>query len=168
MNTCEKDFSDPSSDSAEAFSRDPLPVRSMLETDLPAVVAIDRKLNGSGEPRTRYYEAKLTEMLGESGVRVSLVAEIEGEFAGFVMARVDYGEYGRTAPSAVLDTIGVEPAFQGRGVAAALLRQLLANLASLNVETLHTRVDWNAHGLMAFFETAGFTPSQRLSFCRPL
>ena len=168
MNTFEQDFSDPSGDSAEALSRDRIPVRSMQDTDLPAVVAIDRKLNGTGQPRTRYYQGKLAEMLGESGVRVSLVAEVAGEFAGFVMARVDYGEYGRTAPTAVLDTIGVDPAFQGKAVGRALMEQLLANLGCLNVETLHTCVDWNAHGLMAFFESAGFAPSQRLGFCRPL
>ncbi|GAA0291924.1 GNAT family N-acetyltransferase [Rhodovulum strictum] len=168
MNTHDTDFSDPSGDGPEALGRDPILVRSMRETDLPAVVAIDRKLNGTGQPRSRYYQGKLAEMLGESGVRVSLVAEIDGMFVGFVMARVDYGEYGRTAPSAVLDTIGVDPGFQGRAVGRALMRQLLGNLGSLNVETLHTRVDWNAHGLMAFFESAGFAPAQRLAFCRTL
>lgn len=168
MNTYEQDFSDPSGDSAEALSRDAIQVRSMLETDLPAMVSIDRKLNGTGEARTRYYEGKLAEVLGESGVRVSLVAEVDGAFAGFIMARVDYGEYGRTAPSAVLDTIGVEPAFQGRAVGRMLMRQLLANLACLNVETLYTRTDWNDHDTLAFFEAAGFEPAQRLSFQRAL
>lgn len=168
MTVIEPDFSDPSGDEAEALARDRIPVRSMTEADLPAVVAIDRKLNGTGRDRTAYYEAKLAEMLKESGVRVSLVAEVGGIFAGFVMARVDYGEYGRTAQSAVLDTIGVAPAFQHRGVADALTSQLLLNLRSLGVDTIFTRVAWNAHGLLRYFERSGFAPSQRLCFRKPL
>ncbi|KAA5603547.1 GNAT family N-acetyltransferase [Blastochloris sulfoviridis] len=166
MTILETDFSDSSSDDIGALARDRIPVRSMTEADLPAIIAIDRKLTGTARPV--YYQGKLTEMLEESGVRISLVAEVDGVFAGFAMARVDFGEYGRTAPSAVLDTIGVAPEFHQRGVGAALISQLLANLRSLNVETLCTRVEWNALPLIAFFERAGFRPAQRLSFQRRL
>ncbi|CAL8970581.1 hypothetical protein RHODGE_RHODGE_03648 [Rhodoplanes serenus] len=168
MSTVETDFSDPSGDDIEALARDRIPVRSMTENDLPHIVAIDRKLDTARRDRTAYYRRKLSEMLTESGVRVSLVAEIDGQFAGFVMARVDYGDYGRTAPSAVLDTIGVSPAFQHRRVGAALVSQLLLNLRSLNVETVYTRVGWNDFDLLAFLERSGFSPAQRLSFHRPL
>jgi ribosomal protein S18 acetylase RimI-like enzyme len=168
MTVIEPDFSDPSGDDFEALARDHVPVRSMAEADLPAIIAIDRKLNGTGRDRTAYYKGKLAEMLNESGVRVSLVAEVDRQFAGFVMARVDYGEYGRTAQSAILDTIGVLPAFHHRGVASALISQLLLNLRSLNVETIYTRVPWNAYTLLGFFERSGFRPSQRVSFHKPL
>lgn len=168
MTVIETDFSDPSGDEFDALARDRVPVRSMAEADLPAIIAIDRKLNGTGRDRTAYYESKLAEMLNESGVRVSLVAEVDGQFAGFVMARLDYGEYGRTAPSAVLDTIGVAPVFQSCGVASALISQLLLNLRALDVETVYTRVAWNAYALLGFFERSGFAPSQRLCFRKAL
>jgi ribosomal protein S18 acetylase RimI-like enzyme len=166
MTVLEADFSDASGDDIEALARDRIPIRSMTEADLPAIIAIDRKLTGTA--RVAYYQGKLAEMLDESGVRISLVAEVDGIFAGFAMARVDFGEYGRTQPSAVLDTIGVAPEFHRRGVGDALFSQLLANLRSLNVETLYTRVEWNALPLVAFFERAGFQPAQRLSFQRRL
>ena len=88
------DYSDPSGDDFAALSRDRVPVRSMLEEDLPAIVGIDRKL--TGRDRTAYYEHKLVEVMRESGVRVSLIAEVDGRPAGFVMARVDFGEFGHT------------------------------------------------------------------------
>src|SRR3974377_129525 len=65
---------------------DPLPLRSMTEADLPALIAIDREI--TGRDRARYFERKLTEALRESDVRVSLVAEADGRPVGFVMARV--------------------------------------------------------------------------------
>ncbi len=164
MSSLERDYSDPSGDDFEALSRDRIPVRSMVEGDLPNIIALDRRI--TGRDRSAYYRRKLAEVLHESGVRVSLVAEVDGQFAGFIMARVDYGEYGRTANAAVIDTIGVSPAFANRNIGKALLSQLMANLASLRVERLHTRVRWNDFGLLGFLERAGFRPSQRLLFTK--
>ena len=110
------------------LTRDRIPVRSLRENDLAILTAIDRRI--TGRDRTVYFERKLAEALHESDVRVSLVAEIEGVPAGFIMARVDLGEFGRLESAAVLDTIGVEPEYRSRGVGRALLSQLLANLAS--------------------------------------
>jgi len=82
---------------------------------------------------------------------------------GFMMARVDFGECGRMASEAVIDTLGVAPAFQSRSVGHALLSQLLGNLASLRVDTVRSEVEWNNFGLLGFLESCGFRPSQRLA-----
>lgn len=160
------DYSAPSSDQSDALSRDRIPVRSMVEADLPTIIAIDRKI--TGRDRSAYYRRKLAEVLTESGIRVSLVAELDGQFAGFLMARVDYGEFGRTDPTAVIDTIGVAPLFAHRGVGNALASQLLLNLASLRVERVKTRVSWDDLNLLGFLRGLGFAPAQRLSFSRRL
>jgi ribosomal protein S18 acetylase RimI-like enzyme len=158
------DLSDPSSDDFEALSRDRVPVRTMVESDLKSIVAIDKKI--TGRDRTAYYKRKVNEVLKESGVRVSLVAEVDGEFAGFIMARVDFGEFGRTAATAIIDTLGVSTGFARKNVGKALVSQLLANLASLQVEKVRTEVEWNDFGLSTFLDRCGFRPSQRLSFSR--
>jgi ribosomal protein S18 acetylase RimI-like enzyme len=158
------DFSAPTRDDPDSLARDRIPVRSLAESDLPAIITIDRKI--TGRDRTAYYRRKLAEMLTESGVRVSLVAELDGLSVGFLMARVDYGEFGRTDPTAVIDTIGVSPDFAQRGVGQALLGQLLLNLASLRVERVKTRVAWDDLALLGFLRRQGFTPAQRLSFTR--
>ncbi len=103
----ELNFSDPLADDFEALSRDRVPVRSLVADDLGALIAIDRRITGRG--RASYYSRKVEEALEESGIRVSLVAEIERQIAGFIMARVDFGEFGHTEPEAVIDTIGVDP-----------------------------------------------------------
>ncbi len=154
------DFSGSESDDFEALSRDRLPVRSLREDDLDAIVGIDKKL--TGHERRPYFVAKLREAMSETGVRISLVAEIDGRPAGYVMARVDYGEFGQAEPGAVIDTIGVDPGLSRHGIGAALLSQLLANLDSLHVERVHTKVAWNNFVLLRFLERNGFTPAQQL------
>jgi ribosomal protein S18 acetylase RimI-like enzyme len=142
-------------------SREPL-VRSMSEADLPAIVRLDAKV--SGRNRAAYLARKAGEALRESAVRMSLVAEVDGAIAGFLMARVDFGEFGRTEPTAILDTIGVDPGHARQRVGAALLEQLLLNLGSLRVERVVTEVAWRHVPLVGFLGRAGFEHAQRLAF----
>jgi ribosomal protein S18 acetylase RimI-like enzyme len=158
----EVDYSLPAPTDVGELARDRIPVRSMREADLKALVAIDRRI--TGRDRSAYFERKLAEAMHESDVRVSLVAEIDGRAVGFIMARVDLGEFGRIEPAAVMDTIGVDPDFAGRGVGRALLSQLLANLTTLRVDKVLTEVDWGDRELMAYLDRCGFKPSARLSF----
>jgi len=138
----------------------------MMEGDLRALVAIDRRITGND--RAAYFQRKLTEALTESDVRVSLVAEVDGVPVGFIMARVDLGEFGRVETTAVIDTIGVDPDYRNRGVGRALISQLLVNLGTLRVEKIRTEVDWQDHGLLAYLDRSGFLLSQRLCFDQPL
>jgi ribosomal protein S18 acetylase RimI-like enzyme len=158
----ELDYSLPAPTDVGELARDRIPVRSMREADLKALVAIDRRI--TGRDRSAYFERKLAEAMHESDVRVSLVAEIDGRAVGFIMARVDLGEFGRIESAAVMDTIGVDPDYAGRGVGRALLSQLLANLTTLRVDKVLTEVDWGDRELMAYLDRCGFKPSARLSF----
>lgn len=162
----EPNYSDPNADDFESLSRDRVPVRSMSADDLDAIVRIDKHV--TSRDRRAYYERLVGEAIEESGIRVSLVAELDGEVVGFVAARVDYGEFGLASTAAVIETIGVDPAHSGKSVGKALISQLLNNLASLRVESVRTEVMWNEFGLLGFLERCGFEPSQRLVFTQPL
>ncbi|MCL5966031.1 MAG: GNAT family N-acetyltransferase [Deltaproteobacteria bacterium] len=144
----------------ESLARHQVLVRSLKEEDLAAVVRIDGKLTGLD--RSAYYGAKFREMLIESGIRVSLAAEDEGIVTGFVMARVDFGEFGKVDRAAVIDTIGVHPAYGGSGIGHALLSRLLLNLSILQVETVLAQVSRETFTLQRFLHARGFVPSQRL------
>ncbi len=139
-------------------------VRSLRPADLEAVINIDAK--NTGRRREEFFKIKLEQNLQETGIKVSLAAELEGVFCGFLLARVFYGEFGRTEPAAVLDTIAVHPDFQRQGVGAALLRQLCTNLIGLGVPRLQTEASWGNPDLLAFFHRAGFRPAER--FCLDL
>jgi hypothetical protein len=93
------------------LARDRIPVRAMSEGDLRALTAIDRRI--TGRDRSDYFRSRLDEAVHESDIRVSLVAECDGVPVGFIMARVDFGEFGRVEATAVMDTIGVDQIARG-------------------------------------------------------
>jgi len=158
------DYSDDTSDQPGAMARDLVECRSLLEGDLPALVKIDRKISGTNH--LDYYEQKMAEALSESGVRVSLVAEQDDHVVGFVMARVDFGEFDRIEPIAVLDSLAVDPNYAHHLVGTALLSQLLANLAALQIEVVRSETDAEHAAVFGFLKRNGFYRSQRLPFVR--
>lgn len=148
----------------ESLEQESIVVRNLRPEDLEAVIRLDAK--HEGRRRGEYFRLKLRQNLEETGLKVSLAAEVDGCFAGFLLARVYYGEFGLPEPAAVLDTIGVDPGFAGRGVGAALVRQLRMHLAGLGVPRLQTEVSWESPALLAFFQRQGFRPAAR--FCLDL
>ena len=139
-------------------------VRRLEPSDLEAVIAIDA--GHFGRRREEYFKVKLQQNLVETGVKISLAAETDGCFAGFLLARVFYGEFGIPEPVAVLDTLAVHSGLLRRGVASALLRQLRTNLFALGVTKLQTEVEWSNQPLVSFFQREGFRPARR--FCLDL
>jgi len=139
-------------------------VRGLNAEDLDPVIALDAR--NAGRRRDEYFKLKLQQNLAETGIKVSLAAEREGCFCGFLLARVYYGEFGTPEPVAVLDTFGVHPDFQGHGVGTALLRQLRTNLVGLGVTRLQTEVSWEDQRLLHFFHGQQFRPAER--FCLDL
>lgn len=135
-------------------------VRRLRPADLDRVIALDALV--TGRERRGYFVHKLEENLLDTSVQVSLGSEMDGILVGFLLARVWTGEFGVTDPVAVLDTIGVQPAFQQHGVGDALLDQLATNLRGLNVSTLRTEVAWDQFALLRFFHHHGFKPAARV------
>ena len=138
----------------------PVSVRRLRPDDLEAVIRIDAK--NTGRRREEYFKLKLRQALAESGVEVSLAADIDGILVGFVLCWVYYGEFGQPEPAAVLDTIGVNPDFAHRGVGDAMMSQLKMNLGGLGIPVLRTEVDFSDTALLGFFHKEGFRPSSRI------
>lgn len=135
-------------------------VRSLAPGDLDAIVRIDA--SASGRPRREYYRDRIAASLGNSRIRTSLVAEVDGMVVGFLMATTHYGEFGQMEPTSVLDSLGVHTSFQRRHVASAMMRQFLMNARALGVSRLRTEVAWNDVDLLAFFDRQGFKLCGRL------
>ena len=135
-------------------------VRSVRPNDLGAIIRLDAKI--TGRRREEYFWIKLGQSIEDTGVQISLAAELDGSFAGFLLARVYYGEFGALEPSAVLDAIGVHPGFRDRGVGQSLLHQLRTNLKGLGIPRLQTEVEWGEQELLSFFHHEGFVPASRI------
>ena len=162
----EIDYGAPGDNDFEKLARDSADVRSMKPQDLQEIARIDRAI--TGRDRGDYIQGKLAEAMSDSAIRVSMTARLDGVIVGYLMARADTGDFGRTAPAAVIDTIGVDPEYEHRGVGRAMLSQLFANLGALRVERVETSTAPRDQALLGFLFDAGFRPSQRLAFTRPI
>ena len=130
----------------------------MDEGDLPTILSIDR--TGEEAGRKVFYQRKIAACLREPGLNTSLVAELDGIPAGFLLGKLYFGEFGIPAQRAVLDTLAVHPDFRRRGMARALVEQYQKNMTALRVEAIDTLVDWDRFDLLAFFKSAGFRPAR--------
>lgn len=131
-------------------------VRRLEPRDLEAVLAIDAR--HSGRSRRGYYERKFAEATRESGVTISLAADLDGRLAGFLIGRLYYGEFGVPEPVAIVDSIGVDIDQGHRHVGSALFAQLETNLRALRVGSVRTEVPWSDFGLLGFLKQRGFAP----------
>ncbi|MCK6420888.1 MAG: GNAT family N-acetyltransferase [Aquabacterium sp.] len=160
----EIDYGSRAGNDFEQLARDLADVRAMAPSDLHEIVRVDRSI--TGRDRSAYISAQLDEAMDDSAIRVSLCARCDGAVVGYLMARADLGDFGRTEPVAVIDTLGVDREYAGRGVGRALLSQLFANLEALRVERVETAISPTDARLLAFLARNGFTPAQRLAFVR--
>jgi ribosomal protein S18 acetylase RimI-like enzyme len=88
---------------------------------------------------------------------ISLVAEVGEQVVGFILGDVSGWEFGVPETIGWMDTIGVDPAYQKRGVATLLAHELIKNLKALGVRTIYTLVSWDDWDLLQFFHAMGFT-----------
>jgi predicted N-acetyltransferase YhbS len=131
-----------------------LEIRTLKKGDLDAIVKIDERV--LGESRKEYWERRL-ELMNNQSSRISLVAEHQGEVVGFILGDVSGWEFGVPETVGWMDTIGVAPAYQKKGVATALAHELIKNLKAIGVRTIYTLVSWDDWDLLQFFHAMGFT-----------
>ncbi|MDM8551130.1 GNAT family N-acetyltransferase [Desulfobacterales bacterium HSG2] len=137
-------------------------IRPLQREDFDAVVDIDEKVFNMARPD--YYEGKFRQVLDEKDKLVtSLVAVAEGKVAGFIMGELFVGEYGIPSTTATLDTIGVHPDYQRKGVSVQLMEEFVAHLRKAGVEKINTLVDWNDWQLIRFFSKNGFEPAKTIN-----
>lgn len=141
---------------------DEIIVRPLRQDDFDHVVRIDREHFG-GE-RANYFARRITIALDSSEqVVISLVAEVAGEVAGFIMGELSLGGFGIPESTASVDSIGIATGFGKRGVGSALIESFIRNARVAGVEKLYTRVMWNNLPLISFFDSVGFVPAQMIN-----
>ena len=117
-------------------------LRGMISADLPAVLDLEHELFPE-DAWTR--EMFASELGGGSAGRYYLVAEEDGQIAGYAGLLAPVSAPGGPGPGAQADvmTMAVAPSRWGQGIGSALLRALLAEAASRGCAEifLEVRVD---------------------------
>jgi len=150
------------------MSQSAMRIRLMKADDFDAIVRIDEKVLKTRRPE--YYDVKFERLFQSSDhLPVSLVAETEdGTVIGFVMGELFMGEYGISEEGATLDTIGIDPDYQKKGVGKLLINEFVDHLKKLGVEKINTLIDWNNSNMIHFFSANQFSPSKTINLERRL
>jgi len=98
-------------------------IRVLNENDLDAVVKIDKKV--LGKERREYWKRKI--VYTDIYPRPALVAELENKVVGFIMGYVSGWEFGVPDTTGWIDTLGVDPEYQRRGIGKILFQALIEN-----------------------------------------
>jgi ribosomal protein S18 acetylase RimI-like enzyme len=143
-------------------------IRLMKADDFDAVVGIDEKVLKAS--RQEYYEMKFEKLFkSKDYLPTSLVAEeADGTVVGFVIGALYMGEFGIFKEEASLDTIGVDPNFQHKGIGEQLINEFMEHLRKLGVRKVNTLVDWNDSRLIQFFSANRFNPSKTINLERSI
>lgn len=131
-------------------------VRRMHAQDTDAVLRINEKI--IGRPHEAQWESRIIDSLTRNPLGC-LVAESEGRIVGFILGDIRGWEFA-IPKSGWIEIVGVDPDYQGRGVARALIEKLDIYFRNQNVERIMTMVNWNDVDLVGFFRSLGFERSE--------
>jgi ribosomal protein S18 acetylase RimI-like enzyme len=144
-------------------------IRCLSENDLDAVVIIDKKV--LGKERRDFWKRKIA--YSDIYPRPALVAEVDGKVVGFILGYVSGWEFGVPDSVGWIDTLGVEPDYQRRGIGKLLFDTLIEVFKSSGrekmpeardeektkiegVNVVYTLASWNRMDLLQFYHAMGF------------
>ncbi|MCP4345176.1 MAG: GNAT family N-acetyltransferase [Desulfobacterales bacterium] len=136
----------------ESSSKSPV-IRAMVRSDLDRIVEIDIKV--LEKPRPEYWEMKI-ELIEKRSQISALVAELDQKVVGFIIGGVSRWEYGVPENIGWIDTIGIDPDYQRKGVAKILFTEMTNSLKKEGVDTINTFVKRRDWLLLKFFNSLGF------------
>jgi GNAT superfamily N-acetyltransferase len=134
-------------------------VRRLKPDDLDAVIALDKAI--TGRSRRGYFETRLAAALREPSAHVQYAVEDDRGLAGFVLAHLLSGEYGRGEQVLALEVIDVAPGRRRQGVGRQLLGALEGEMGRIGIKEILTEASWTDHELLRFLTAAGFELAPR-------
>lgn len=131
-----------------------LTICALAVGDLDAVVAIDATIGG--RRRRTYFERRLDAALRKPKLHAQFAITDEKGLAGYILARVLEGEFGRTEPGFRLEVIGVRGDVKGQRVGARLFDALSDYGRRHGMADIRTQAAWNDHSMLLWMDAMGF------------
>ena len=141
-------------------------VRNLEKRDLPSIVAMEERVTGVARPQYWEQRIELSEAIRPHWA--SLVAEFDNRFVGFLFGRAGELEFGLPGTVAWVETIGVDPAFRGRGIARELIEQFISSAEDHGIKTIFTLVSSGQTEMQSFFSRQGFAQGKMLHYQKEL
>lgn len=137
-------------------------IRPLVKEDLPSILDIDAKITGAS--RSSLDKEKVDYYLRDP--KVCWGAEMNGTLIGFMLGYVRGWEFG-ASESGWIEILGVDPAYQRKGVGRALLNAILDEFKKRGVKTVRVVARWY-DPILNFFRAEGFEHGELLSVQKDL
>jgi GNAT superfamily N-acetyltransferase len=135
-------------------------IRPAIPTDVPVILFFIRELAEYERLAHEVVgnEAELAKWLfGEHPVARVLIAEYQGEPAGFALFFLNFSTF-LAKPGIFLEDLFVRPAVRGKGIGKALLKELVKTAAQEGYGRVEWAVlDWNTQAI-DFYRSLGASP----------
>ncbi|MBI2364510.1 MAG: GNAT family N-acetyltransferase [Deltaproteobacteria bacterium] len=141
-------------------------VRSLERRDLPSIVAMEERVTGVARPQYWEQRIELSEAIRPHWT--SLVAEFDNRFVGFLFGRAGELEFGLPGTIAWVETIGVDPAYRGRGIARELIEEFISSAEDHGIKTIFTLVSNGQTDMQNYFSRQGFAQGKMLHYQKEL
>ena len=140
-------------------------IRAISENDVQAILKI-RTLISNEEAGTDFQRFVAQHASGEKG-RVSLVADVDGQVAGYMMSTTLYAGFG-IKKSAWIMAIGIHPEHMGQGLGLKLARQTCDLYREKGIKSIYSSVLWDSSDVLSFFKKLGFGRSDFINLKKDL
>ena len=141
-------------------------VRSLERRDLPSIVAMEERVTGVARPQ--YWEQRIEMSEPIRPHRTLLVSCFDNRFVGFLFGRAGELEFGLPGTIAWVETIGVDPAYRGRGIARELIEEFISSAEDHGIKTIFTLVTSGQTDMQTFFSRQGFAQGKMLHYQKEL
>jgi ribosomal protein S18 acetylase RimI-like enzyme len=140
-------------------------IRQLDELDISAIVTIDEKISGRYRPEV--WERQIGYYLRRAP-ETSVVAEVDGRVAGFMLGEVRSGEFGLEEPTGWIEVLGVDPDQRGKALGRRMAEAVLEYFRAQGAHRVRTLVDEEREDIRSFFSSLGFEPSTLRPFVKDL
>jgi ribosomal protein S18 acetylase RimI-like enzyme len=140
-------------------------IRPLDELDISAIVAIDEAISGRYRPEV--WERRISYYLRRAP-EASLVAEVDGKVAGFMLGEVRSGEFGLEEPTGWIEVLGVDPGQRGKALGRRMAEGMLEHFRSQGAHKVRTLVDEEREDILSFFTSLGFESAGLRPFVKNL
>ena len=141
-------------------------VRNLEQRDLRSIVDMEERVTGIARPQ--YWEKRIEMSEAIRPHWTSLVAEFDNRFVGFLFGRAGELEFGLPGTVAWVETIGVDPAFRGRGIAREMIEQFISSAEDHGIKTIFTLVSSGQTDMQNFFSRQGFAQGKMIHYQKEL
>jgi len=149
----------------ETLVEENISIREIRLEDTQAIQ--DIRIAISEEDAQVDFQKLIKQHVSEGNGKTSLVAEVNGKVAGYMISTTLYAGFG-IGKSAWIMSLGVHPDHMGQGLGLKLANRICDIYKEKGVGSIYSSVMWDSIDVLSFFKKLGFKRSEFINLKKDL